>query len=106
MTMNDLQNFVLPWVAGVLLGAMFFGGLWWTVRKGLTSNNPALWFLVSPLLRMSVAMGGFYLVAGGQWERLMVCLVGFISARFVVARLTRLPSDNQTYLVKEASDAA
>ncbi|MFT7630692.1 MAG: F1F0 ATPase subunit 2 [Mariniblastus sp.] len=105
MTMNDLQNFVLPWASGVLLGAMFFGGLWWTVRKGLTSKNPALWFLVSPLLRMSVAMGGFYLVAGGQWERLMLCLVGFISARFVVARLTRLPSDNQTHLAKEASDA-
>jgi F1F0 ATPase subunit 2 len=25
----------------VLLGVIFFGGLWWTVRKGLSSKRPA-----------------------------------------------------------------
>ena len=104
--MNDLQSFILPWTAGVVLGAMFFGGLWWTVRKGLSSRHPALWFLVSQLLRMSVTLVGFYVVAGGHWERLLACLVGFITARFVVARLTRSSGDNQTHLVKEVSDAS
>ena len=44
---------LLPWrfVAGALLGAFFFGGLWWTVQKGVTSEQPALWFLGSLLLR-------------------------------------------------------
>jgi F1F0 ATPase subunit 2 len=106
MTMNDLQNLILPWAAGALLGTMFFGGLWWTVRKGLSSKRPALWFLVSQLLRTSVTLAGFYFVAGEHWERLLACLVGFISARFVVARLTRSPDDNQTQVAKEASDAS
>jgi len=95
--MNDGLNLILPWATGVLLGAIFFGGLWWTVRKGLSSRRPALWFLSSQLLRTSVTLTGFYLIAGGRWERLMACLVGFISARFVVARMTRSRGGNQSW---------
>ena len=75
--------------AGVLLGAIFFGGLWWTVQKGVSSRQPALWFLGSLLLRMSIALAGFYFVGRGHWERLVVCLLGFVMARFIVTRLTR-----------------
>ena len=43
-----LLTLVLAWVAGVVLGAIFFGGLWWTVRKGVSSKRPALWFSRQP----------------------------------------------------------
>ena len=68
-------------MAGMLLGAIFFGGLWWTVRKGVSSPRPALWFLGSLLLRTSIALAGFYFVSGGHWERLLACLLGFVIAR-------------------------
>ena len=32
--MNDIQALALAFFAGVLLGAVFFGGLWWTVQQG------------------------------------------------------------------------
>jgi F1F0 ATPase subunit 2 len=48
-----------------------------------------LWFFASLLLRTSIALAGFYLVARGHWERLLVCLLGFVIARLVVTRLTR-----------------
>jgi len=35
---------ILALAAGLVLGAIFFGGLWWTVRKGVSSKYPALWF--------------------------------------------------------------
>ena len=54
--MNELLTLALALVAGLLLGAIFFGGLWWTVRKGISSKQPALWFLGSLLLRMSIAL--------------------------------------------------
>ena len=38
--------------------------------EGLTSAQPALWFIGSLLLRTSIALAGFYVVAGGQWDRL------------------------------------
>lgn len=87
--MNDTLTLLLAYAVGGTLGIGFFGGLWWTVRKGVSSRQPALWFFGSMLLRMGLALLGFYVVAGGRWERLLVCLVGFIMARPVVIWLTR-----------------
>ncbi len=91
--MNETISLILAGAAGVALGAIFFGGLWWTVRRGVSSSRPELWFLGSGLLRMSIALAGFYYVSGGQWPRLATCLVGFIVARFAVTRLTRSPAN-------------
>jgi F1F0 ATPase subunit 2 len=65
--MNEVLVLALAFSAGVLLGAIFFGGLWWTVRKGVSSEQPALWFFGSLLLRMSVALAGIcHGAAGGD----------------------------------------
>jgi len=87
--MPETLTLALAWVAGGALGAIFYGGLWWTVRRGLVSQRPALWFGGSLLFRLSVVMAGFYAVSGGHWERLLPCLLGFIMARLVVTRMTR-----------------
>jgi F1F0 ATPase subunit 2 len=89
MTMNETATLVLAWIAGGVLGAIFFGGLWWTVRKAVSSRQPALWFFASLLLRMSIVLAGFYSVSSGHWERLLLCLLGFVMARLVVTWLTR-----------------
>ena len=103
--MNETLTLVLAWVAGGGLGAIFFGGLWWTVRKGVSSNQPALWFFGSLLLRMSIALAGFYFVAGGHWERLLLCLLGFVMARLVVTWLTRPPVEHHNSPAPETSYA-
>ena len=96
----------LALLAGALLGAFFFGGLWWTVRKGLASERPALWFLGSLLLRTGMVLTGFYVVSQGHWSRLAVCLLGFLIARFVVVRrLAQAPAEEPTGLEKERSIA-
>jgi F1F0 ATPase subunit 2 len=86
--MHDLLHSMLVLIAGMLLGAIFFGGLWWTVRKGLFARQPALWFGTSMLLRTAIVLGGFYFVAGSDWRRMLLCLLGFIAARFIVMRIT------------------
>lgn len=102
--MNDTLSLVLDLVTGVLLGAMFFGGLWYTVQKGVSSKRSALWFFGSLLLRTSMTLAGFYFIARGSWERMIVCLVGFVIARLVVTRLTRA-AEKPTYFAQEASHA-
>ncbi len=102
--MNEPLMLVLSGLAGGLLGVLFFGGLWWTVRKGLASPRPALWFLGSLLIRTAIILAGFYFVGRGDGKRLLVCLLGFIIARFVVMRLTR-PAAVTNKLTKEASHA-
>ena len=102
--MNETLTLVLALVTGVLLGAIYFGGLWWTVQKVVLSKWSALWFLGSLLLRTSITLAGFYLVAGGHWERLLVCLLGFVLARLIVMRLTRA-AEKPTSPAQEARHA-
>src|SRR5471032_3516614 len=89
MTANDLQPLLLPGAAGLALSAIFFGGLLWTVRKLVSSPWPALWVLASLILRMSMALAGFYVVSNGDWRRLLACLAGFAAARLAVTWLSR-----------------
>jgi len=103
--MNEPLSLAFALAAGILLGAMFYGGLWWTVRRGVSSKRVALWFLGSLLLRIGVALAGFYFVAGGNWERLLLCLLGFVMARVAVTRLTRPPGENQPPQALESSHA-
>ena len=91
--MNDTLPLAFAGLAGLLLGAIFFGGVFWTVRLCMQSSQPGLCWLGSVLLRSSAVALGFYLVGRGSWARLFVCLVGFITVRFADAWLTR-PSDD------------
>jgi len=90
--MTDYLQWALVFLLGLLLGAIFFGGLLWTVQKGMVSKRPALLFLGSLLLRTGVVLSGFYAIGGGDWQRLLTCLIGFICARLIVSGLTRQPS--------------
>jgi F1F0 ATPase subunit 2 len=103
--MNETLSLAPAFVAGVLLGAIFFGGLWWTVRKGVSSKRPALWFFGSLLLRTSIALAGFYFIGRGHWERIVVCLLGFVLARLIVTRLTGAV-EKTIYSAKEAGHAS
>jgi F1F0 ATPase subunit 2 len=87
--MSESSAMVLSLLAGIALGTVFFGGLWWTTKKILAPGQPALWFIGSFLVRMSITLAGFYLIAHGIWQRLLICLVGFFLARMMVIRFTR-----------------
>lgn len=102
--MNEILSLVPALVTGMLLGAMFFGGLWWTIRKGLSSTQPALWFIGSLLLRTSITLAGFYIISDGHWENLLMCLLGFTMARPIVTRLTGL-AENPSWPAQEPSHA-
>lgn len=78
--------------AGFVLGLLFYGGLWWTVRHAADFRRPALTVLGSALLRMGAALGGFFAVADGDWSRMLLCLLGFLLARLAVTWATRPPS--------------
>jgi len=87
--MHDALPLAGAGVAGFVLGGLFYGGLWWTVRRSMASQRPALWVLGSLLLRTSMALAGFYFAGDGQWQRLVACLLGFVMARAVA--VWRLP---------------
>ena len=101
--MNEILSLVLAFVAGISLGVIFFGGLWWTVQNGKGSKRPALWFFSSFLLRTGLVLLGFYFVENGHWERTIMCLLGFVMARIIAQHLVQLSGRKQTNSVQEGS---
>jgi F1F0 ATPase subunit 2 len=77
-------------LAGAILGIVFFGGLWWTVKRALSSGMAAVWFSGSFLARTVIALSGFYFAAQGDWRRMVGCVAGFLGARLCVVRFTRM----------------
>jgi len=103
--MNESWTLTLACLAGVALGAVFFGGLWWTTRRGVCSQRPALWFIGSLLLRLGLVLGGLYVVGRGDGQRLLVCLLGFVAAQLGASWLGRPRSAANGGGAKEATDA-
>lgn len=101
--MNGPSILALALLAGLLLGMIFFGGLWWTIRKGMASSVAALWFTGSLMLRTAIAVAGFYFVSHGEWQRLVACLLGFLLARMIMTRLTRIPAEKRTRIMAEGA---
>jgi F1F0 ATPase subunit 2 len=79
----------LAFVAGLGLGLFYFGGLWLTVNRLITAGQPGLLALGSLLLRNVAVLAGFWLVMGGQLDRLVACIVGFFIMRTLLIRRLR-----------------
>jgi F1F0 ATPase subunit 2 len=105
MAMIETLSLALAWLAGAALGAIYFGGLWWTIRRAVSSELPVLWFVASLPLRLGIALSGFYFVGRGHWLRLLLCLLGFVMARLAVTWLTRPSPDRRIFPAQEASVA-
>ncbi|MEZ5431840.1 MAG: ATP synthase subunit I [Verrucomicrobiales bacterium] len=87
--MNEAGPWILAGFFGLVLGLLYFGGLWWTIRKGVSSPRPAVWFFASAVLRTGLVLAGFYWVGAGQCQRLVAALEGFYLARLALLRWTR-----------------
>jgi F1F0 ATPase subunit 2 len=87
--MNDLLYTLLVFTGGFALGGFFFGGLWLTVSKVPTSERPALLMLGSFLIRTGLLIAGFFIIGAGDWLRFTLCLLGFVTARYMVVLWTR-----------------
>jgi len=68
---------------------VFFGGLWWTVQRAMSSPRVALWFFGSLFLRTAIVLAGFYLACGDDWQRWLAAMLGFGAARVAVGRIVR-----------------
>src|SRR5665648_435487 len=88
--MNEITSLSLVLLAGVIFGIFFFGGLWWTIQKGVISKVPALWFLVSGVLRTIVVLTGFYYIGNGSWKKMLTCILGFFIVRMISIGFLRL----------------
>jgi F1F0 ATPase subunit 2 len=90
MTVADPQ--LLALLLGGMSGALFFGGLWWTVRKGMSVTHPLRYFAFSLALRCAPVTACFVLVSRWGWLGILLCTLGFFGARILTTRLLRFTS--------------
>ena len=93
--MIDVLSLGAAVAEGAALGAFFFIGLWWTVRKSTAAKNVALLFFGSMLLRTGIVLLGFYFILGDNWQRLLAGLLGFVIARIIVTRHIRVTEQSK-----------
>lgn len=83
-------SLALSIAAGFLLGVVFYGGLWLTIRHLLVTHNPIGVTLGSLLLRMATVLAGLLLVARGDWRNALACFAGLAIGRIAVSRFLRI----------------
>lgn len=75
---------------GLLLGAFYFAGLWWTVARVDRWRRPGRALAISFVLRAAVLLAGVYLLARAGIGPLAFGLLGLLVAR-VTLSLVLLP---------------
>lgn len=84
---SDVLILVADLLGGVLLGVLFFGGLFLTTKRFATSPHAVRLVFGSFLGRAALALGGLYLaVRLGGFTGLMLALLGFTCVQLVVLR--------------------
>ena len=104
MKINEVISLLPALIGGIILGILFFGGLWYTVRIGLRSKKSSLIFMGSLVLRMAIVLLGFYFVGANNWQKMLVCLGGFLIARIVITRISKKDIETKTKFINQVSD--
>lgn len=102
--MNEIVSLLPALLGGIILGILFFGGLWLTVRKGIHSKRPTLLFMGSLITRLAIVVFGFYYIGANSWLRILICLAGFLLARMVITRITIKDKQAKVKWINEGSD--
>ncbi|WP_422484749.1 ATP synthase subunit I [Gudongella sp. DL1XJH-153] len=72
---------VIAFITGVLLGFVFFGGLYFSVNRIADMKHPAVFMLASMIVRMLIVLVGLYLIRGDSLYNIPLALLGIILAR-------------------------
>ncbi len=76
-------------ILGAVAGAVFFGGLRWTVSRLPTAGRPLLLTSASFLVRTAVVVALLVTVGDGRLLRLLGGLGGILAARTVMVAVVR-----------------
>ena len=86
---------IIAFIVGILVGSLFFGGLYLTVKKLTSLKYPALFMMLSLIVRLVILTGGIYLIMDGGIKNVLSAMAGIILVRFVmIAKLGKaLPNE-------------
>jgi F1F0 ATPase subunit 2 len=88
---NELPFLAAAAGAGLLLGGLYFAGLWWTVQRMRVAGSPFNLYFGSLIARLVLVLAAFYgILTIGGWTQLLASLFGFVVARLLLIWLVGL----------------
>jgi len=87
MMSPEIWQLVIALLAGSAIGLFYFGGLWLTIIRIPSSNNPHLLLIGSFGLRLTVTLVAFYSLTPWGWQALAVAMAGLLITRQFVTRI-------------------
>jgi F1F0 ATPase subunit 2 len=93
MTFVELLLYITAAGGGVVLGLVYFLGLWLTVKKVPGVRRPYLFLSGSFLIRMALVLAGFYVLLTYNWTYLILAMVTFLITRHWVIQRKGKPSE-------------
>ncbi len=84
--MKDVLVLLASLAAGLILGIIYFRGLWQTVVRLPDFKRPVWSVTWSFVARVGIVMTGFFFIMQGHLERLAVAMAGFLLARQILVR--------------------
>lgn len=88
--------FILSIFAGISLGVIYFGGLWYTVNMIAKLRRPWILVTVSFLARNAIVLVGFYFLMIHHWSNLVAAFIAFILTRQVMIS-SKSPGSKKSY---------
>ncbi len=83
------MNILISLTGGIVIGLLFYGGLWFTVQALVVTRHPVLLTVSSFGARMLIALSGFLFFMDGKWQNALGCLAGFALGRVICSILLR-----------------
>lgn len=75
---------MINFIIGVILGIIFFGGLYWTIQKLTEVRQPGFLMIVSLIFRMAVLVSVLYYVSRSGYKGILYALLGMLFVRIVM----------------------
>lgn len=82
-----LYEITISFTVGLIIGAAYFIGLWFTVRRLTVSGLTPSWFIISAVVRLAALIGVLFWFMDGHAEKLLAAVAGVIAARFIATSL-------------------
>lgn len=75
---------IFCFIVGVLVGIVYFGGLWWTVKRLQGAESMTRLLVASWVIRNAFFLGVFFWIMQGNWLRLLAAFAGMVSVRIAM----------------------
>lgn len=80
---------IISFLIGMLIGVLYFGGLYVTTQRINDVKSPGLLMITSMLLRMIILLIGLYYLAKTGIQSILIGFLGIMLVRFIMVFLVK-----------------